>query len=83
MIKRFDSRSLAAPLSALLLVVLSPSLAHAHVGVGPTSGIWSGLAHPVTGLDHICAMVAVGLWAAQRGGRALWLVPLAFGTREE
>jgi urease accessory protein len=80
MIKRFDARSLAAPLSALLLLALSPSLAHAHTGVGSTSGIWSGLAHPATGIDHILAMVAVGLWAAQRGGRAIWLVPLAFIT---
>ena len=32
----------------------------------------------MSGLDHICAMVAVGLWAAQRGGRAVWLVPLTF-----
>jgi urease accessory protein len=37
-----------------------------------------GLAHPFTGLDHVCAMVAVGIWAAQRGGRAIWLVPLTF-----
>ncbi|MBI3850603.1 MAG: HupE/UreJ family protein [Verrucomicrobia bacterium] len=61
-----------------LFVLLFPSLAHAHVGVGQTSGLLPGLAHPVTGLDHICAMIAVGLWAAQRGGRAIWLVPLTF-----
>ena len=45
---------------------------------GHVHGFTNGLAHPLTGLDHICAMVAVGLWAAQRGGRALWLVPLVF-----
>ena len=38
----------------------------------------SGFAHPFSGMDHLCAMAAVGLWAAQRGGRALWAVPLAF-----
>ena len=38
----------------------------------------TGLGHPLTGLDHVLAMVAVGLWAAQSGGRALWLVPLTF-----
>jgi urease accessory protein len=38
----------------------------------------SGLAHPLGGLDHILAMVAVGLWAAQRGGRALWIAPVTF-----
>jgi urease accessory protein len=37
-----------------------------------------GLAHPVTGLDHAAAMVAVGLWAAQRGGRSVLVVPLSF-----
>ena len=63
---------------APLLIIALPSIAHAHVGVGETSGLLNGLAHPITGLDHICAMIAVGLWAAQRGGRAVWLVPLAF-----
>lgn len=61
-----------------LVTVFVPSLAHAHVGVGQTSGFSHGLAHPLTGLDHIAAMVAVGLWAAQRGGRAMWAVPLTF-----
>ena len=37
-----------------------------------------GFSHPLLGLDHVCAMVAVGLWAAQCGGRSLWLVPLTF-----
>jgi urease accessory protein len=64
------------PLLAALIFL--PSLAHAHTGVGATTGFAHGLAHPLTGLDHLCAMIAVGLWAAQRGGRALWLVPLAF-----
>lgn len=63
----------------LLLILLVPSLAQAHPGMpGHTHGFEDGLLHPLTGLDHICAMVAVGLWAAQRGGRALWLVPLTF-----
>jgi urease accessory protein len=61
-----------------LLVLLLPTLAYAHVGVGPTSGWFAGLVHPITGLDHLAAMIGVGLWAAQRGGRALWLVPLTF-----
>ena len=37
-----------------------------------------GFAHPFTGIDHMLAMVAVGLWASQIGGRALWLLPLTF-----
>src|SRR5215510_9397113 len=38
----------------------------------------AAFAHPLTGLDHLLAMVAVGLWASQLGGRALWLLPLTF-----
>lgn len=64
-----------------LALLLCPALVHAHSGgPGHTHGFESGLAHPLTGLDHLCAMFAVGLWAAQRGGRALWLVPLTFVT---
>jgi urease accessory protein len=63
----------------LLLIFLLPSLAQAHPGApGHTHGFSNGILHPLTGLDHICAMIAVGLWAAQRGGRALWLVPATF-----
>ncbi len=50
----------------------------AHTGAGSVSGFASGFMHPVGGLDHVLAMVAVGLWAAQTGGRALWAVPAAF-----
>ena len=63
----------------MLAVLFLPALAQAHPGLpGHTHGFASGLAHPLTGLDHILAMVAVGIWAAQRGGRSLWAVPLAF-----
>lgn len=55
-----------------------PSLAYAHVGAGSTHGFISGIAHPVGGLDHLLAMVAVGIWAAQLGQRSIWGVPLAF-----
>jgi urease accessory protein len=67
-----------SPLLLTLIAVLFPSLVHAHVGIGHTSGLLHGFTHPVSGLDHICAMVAVGLWAAQRGGCVVWLVPLTF-----
>ena len=59
-------------------LLLMTQLAHAHTGVGQASGFMHGFSHPFSGLDHILAMVAVGLFAAQRGGRALWLVPLTF-----
>jgi urease accessory protein len=61
-----------------LLVLLVPSAAFAHPGHGDLTGFAAGVAHPLTGLDHIAAMVAVGLWAAMKGGRALWLWPAAF-----
>jgi urease accessory protein len=67
--------------SRLLVVafaVLFPFAASAHVGVGDTSGFVHGFSHPLSGIDHILAMVAVGMFAAHLGGRALWLVPLTF-----
>ena len=57
-------------------VVISQS-AFAHPGHS-VSGFAGGAAHPLTGIDHVLAMLAVGIWAAQLGGRALWLVPGAF-----
>jgi urease accessory protein len=65
-----------APLATLSLA-FAPMLAHAHPGHG-VHGFSSGLAHPVHGLDHVLAMIAVGIWAAQLGGRAKWLVPASF-----
>jgi urease accessory protein len=65
-------------ISWMLAMLMLPSLADAHIVAGQTSGFVHGLVHPFTGFDHIAAMVAVGLWAAQRGGRALWVVPLTF-----
>ena len=65
-------------LLALALMALSPTLAFAHTGVGDTMGFTHGLGHPLGGLDHVLAMLAVGVLAAVLGGRALWLVPLSF-----
>ena len=45
---------------------------------GQAAGIFTGLAHPVSGLDHVLAMVAVGLWGAQLGAPAIWLLPVTF-----
>jgi urease accessory protein len=56
-----------------------PALAIAHVGHGDAGGgLWAGMLHPVSGLDHIAAMVALGIWAAQLGAPAIWLLPIAF-----
>jgi len=63
---------------AAILAILLPTVAFAHTGVGETSGFLHGFGHPVSGLDHILAMVMVGVFAWQLGGRALWLVPTSF-----
>ena len=60
------------------LIVLLPGAAFAHTGAGGMPGAAYGFLHPLTGLDHLLAMVAVGLMAALMGGRALWLVPSIF-----
>jgi urease accessory protein len=63
---------------AIAITLLIPNIASAHTGIGDTVGFLHGIQHPIGGLDHILAMVAVGLWAAQLGGKALWMVPGAF-----
>ena len=67
---------MALPLAALLIAV--PLLVHAHIGHGETGAFGAGWAHPLGGADHALAMIAVGLWAAVSGGRALWAMPAAF-----
>ena len=52
--------------------------ASAHVGFGPTVGFSNGRAHPLFGIDHLLAMVMVGAFASQLGGRAIYLVPASF-----
>src|SRR6185503_16439440 len=63
---------------ATALLALTTSPAYAHVGVGSTASLVAGLAHPLTGIDHVTVMVAVGMWAALKGGRALWVWPATF-----
>ncbi|MFN0056648.1 MAG: HupE/UreJ family protein [Planctomycetales bacterium] len=62
--------------AALLLTILSHRVS-AHEG-DPMGGFLSGFTHPIFGLDHVLAMVAVGLWGAQLGVPAVWLLPVAF-----
>jgi len=59
-------------------LALVPSLAFAHTGVSVEHDLAHGFLHPLGGLDHVLAMVAVGVFAYVLGGRALYLVPLAF-----
>jgi len=65
-------------LGAGLLVLLGTAPAFAHLDPVAHGSFLAGFTHPLFGLDHILAMVAVGLWAASLGGRALWVVPAAF-----
>ncbi|MHC5002766.1 MAG: HupE/UreJ family protein, partial [Planctomycetota bacterium] len=66
----------AAIVALPVLVVVRT--AHAHEGEGAVGGLLSGLSHPVSGLDHVVAMVAVGLWGAQLGTPAIWVLPVMF-----
>jgi len=73
--------SLSSRLLALTAAFVAlPTLAQAHPGLPGHvhSGFAPGVLHPISGADHILAMVAVGLWAAQLGRRALWAVPASF-----
>ncbi len=65
-------------LLTLSLLVLLPKLASAHILLGTSHGFTDGFLHPLTGWDHLLAMFAVGLWAAQHRGRAMWLIPSSF-----
>ena len=69
--------TLATRIAAAALVMF-PGVALAHTGHGDASGFTHGFMHPLGGLDHVLAMVAVGLYATMIGGRALWLVPATF-----
>lgn len=62
--------------ASALLVACGPALA--HVQKGQAAGFVTGLLHPVSGLDHVVAMIAVGLWGAQLGRPAIWVLPVTF-----
>ena len=67
---------LALAMALVLSLVALPAWAHAPAG--SAEGFVSGLLHPVSGLDHVLAMLAVGLWGAQLGAPAIWLLPVTF-----
>jgi urease accessory protein len=62
----------------MLGIFLWPAYAWAHVEAGQAGGFLSGFSHPISGIDHVFAMVAVGLWGAQLGAPAVWSLPVAF-----
>jgi urease accessory protein len=68
--------SLFVIFTGLFLIVSFP--VHAHTGVGTQHGLLDGLLHPLMGVDHLLVMLVIGLWAAMRGRRALWLLPGTF-----
>lgn len=71
------ARNSGAALAALLVASLAtPALA--HTGAGSTVGFAAGAMHPLGGIDHLLAMIAVGIWAGVLGGRAVWAVPASF-----
>ena len=65
-------------LFGLLAYVTILPVAEAHTFGSQGAGLIAGLTHPFVGLDHLLAMIAVGIWAGQLGGRAVWLIPLTF-----
>jgi urease accessory protein len=62
----------------LFLIAFWPVSAFAHTQKGEAAGFLTGFRHPISGMDHVIAMVAVGLWGAQLGAPAVWLLPVAF-----
>jgi urease accessory protein len=61
-----------------LMVLAWPAVVLAHMETSATGGFITGVFHPLSGLDHVLAMVAVGLWGAQLGAPAIWVLPIAF-----
>jgi urease accessory protein len=75
---RKAARSFSVPLLVALALAAMPYPAFAHVAQGQAAGFLTGLRHPWSGLDHVLAMIAVGLWGAQLGNPALWVLPVTF-----
>lgn len=72
-------KSISLQLSIVAGALVAPDLAQAHPGLH-ANGFVAGITHPLTGADHVLAMIAVGLWAAALGGKARWIVPASFVT---
>jgi urease accessory protein len=68
----------ATRLALTLAFTALPATAFAHPQVGSLTGFLTGFLHPLTGLDHVIAMMAVGLWGAQLGAPAIWALPVTF-----
>jgi len=62
----------------ITIILAWPYIAWAHERAGESGGLLVGLLHPFSGVDHMAAMVAVGLWGAQLGAPAIWALPVTF-----
>lgn len=74
---RVDKERLISAAAAVVFCVASGTAA-AHTGTGMTGGFAAGFMHPLSGVDHMLAMLAVGMWGAQLGRPAIWVLPVAF-----
>jgi urease accessory protein len=72
------ARVIAQPAALVCAALLGTQLAQAHIQKGEAAGFLTGVRHPISGLDHVLAMIAVGLWGAQLGAPAIWILPVAF-----
>jgi len=77
-VRKVRQQTMAGGLSVLGLMLLWTQPASAHVQKGEAVGLLTGFLHPLAGMDHVLAMVAVGLWGAQLGSPGIWLLPVAF-----
>ena len=77
-VARESDRSASSIAGLACVLFLWARTAFAHEQIGAAAGFFSGLEHPVSGLDHVLAMIAVGLWGAQLGAPAIWVLPVTF-----
>lgn len=63
---------------AFIIAICASGMAQAHTTEGVAGGLESGILHPIMGLDHLVAMIAVGLWGAQLGRPLIYALPVAF-----
>ena len=76
--KKNDNKNIRVLFWLITALVLLPHTAWAHVGSSQAGGFFIGLQHPISGVDHVVAMLAVGLWGAQLGPPAVWALPVVF-----
>jgi urease accessory protein len=74
----WDPQGVKRVIFAVCVIVLCAPSAFGHPQKGEAVGFLTGFRHPISGLDHVLAMIAVGLWGAQLGAPAIWLLPVAF-----